>query len=523
MKVRDSRHNIRPFCQPTIYDLVVTHRQDVPTTSEFHYERSLTVRNNHLRGEASICTDIGPYSKRFVELIGNNKKRAQNRTEYLQFGKKTNQNEMKTRNVMRHFLGGAKFNSASHTSKVSLGKYLIRPSDPSSINDCTFPLIQNDSSEQFLFNRLKDNSTMKGHIEVPSLPLNRIPSINKAAANHHNESFTNRPSKTVIRSKRADGSESKIFLSELKGSNEHSFLFNSLANRGRKKNISQPPKVLLQKKVNLIHHKSITKEKNDQSIDAPFKQMTLLDNLLRPRYQKPVNQNNQHIHFVEEKSRNQQKVALASQVSITFKNDDEYKNLILHHSPFPNFCDYSLNLQRQIHKMAANKQGVARFQNGYNQLYRKRKLSMTEREFDNEDDDMDEQKMTSQQFLNWELKQQEKKRLKAFLLKSKPHQKKKYVPPTYLAGIAGTEIHSQELLDYEEPKSYSRWMELIDSLLAVDSLAPKDTIGYYSTSVETVNEVFDSQSLEIIMKFMMQRVKGDLLAGKKFAFMFRQY
>jgi hypothetical protein len=511
---------------PTVYDLVVTHRPFLRTESDLNLDRSLTVRKSHRKDQASICVDLPPYSKRFIDLVQSNQRRAQNRTDYLNFAKGHVEEKTKTKNVMKHFFGGGRLSGASQTSKVSLGKYLIRPSDPSSINDQSYLMMQNESSERF-FKRLKDNAMTKEQSEMPLLLLDKLPSINKVATRQLNESFTSRPSNAIARDKRADKSGSKIYLSELKGSNEHSFLFNGLAKRNRKKNVSNPVKnqtTTIKIKGKVFKQTQKSNDQKDETINAPFRQMTVLDNLMRPRFLKPSTPNSPLIHFAEGQANNNKKaMAMTSQISIEFKNDDEYKNLILAHSPSPNFCDYSLNLQQQISKSSVNHPKLARFENGYNQIFRKHRLSRSERDLEQEDDEFDENKLTSYQFLNWEIKQQEKKKLKTFLTKSKPSNRKKKVPLAHTTGLAETNVFSQELLDSEEPKSYSRWMELVDALLDVNSLAATPTIGYYSTSPELVDEIFGSESLLTIMEFMMQRVKNDLLAGKKFAFMFRQY
>jgi len=484
-------------------------------------DRSLTAENNQLKGGASLYADINCYSKRFVELIDGNRKRAQNRTERLQMGKVSKKRS--TENTIQYFLGGKRLNSSSHLSRVSLGKYLINPSDLSNINDNSFPVLQHSSSERALFNCLKENSLNKVTAEVPPLSIGKISSMNRAAYRQNNPSFTNRPANSLLRDMRVKGGGSKILLSELRESNEDSLIFNSPSRRVRRRNASVTPKLFMKKIGSKIGQKPVMKEQNNSAINAPFRQMTLLENLLRPRLRQPAYQNNQHIHFNASRTKKNYHTAVNSQVSLSFKNDGEYKNLYLNHNPAPNFCDYSLNLQRQIYRKAANRPELVRFQNGYHKLFGEANLTNSEKELEYKHVEDSEHKLTSQQFLNWEIKQQEKKQLKAFMLKSNVHQKKKFLNESNLPTASQGEIHNQSLQDNEAPKSYSRWMEIIDSLLAADSLATVSSFGYYNTDANATEEVFGSQSLKSIMAFMMHRVLSDLLVGKKFAFMFRKH
>jgi hypothetical protein len=246
---------------------------------------------------------------------------------------------------------------------------------------------------------------------------------------------------------------------------------------------------------------------------SPFDKMVLVNNILLPI----MNKNGLTANASRQKGKLiTPKAPLESQSSLAFKNPKSFQQSILTRKANRNFCDFSLDLEKE----KISKRGL------------KKLVSRIKADDKQESENLPNQNSSNAQFesrnnlsratdnLQKNANQAKKKHpIKNRDSKSRPSKIRLANEGYFDFSTPNLETRATLVRLIERPKS--KWMEMVDRLLNSPHLGDVEDIGYYI--VKTKSEGESQNSGLAFLENCVQKIKFDILSATKFAFLFRHY
>lgn len=206
-----------------------------------------------------------------------------------------------------------------------------------------------------------------------------------------------------------------------------------------------------------------------------------------------------------------------SQPSIMLAEDANNLDLILYQSPTKNFCDF---IHSTKHKSCLPirppiiQETDTNFKNESFELFRssvfsEKQISRPRIEKENV--------LTQEQFSRWKMNRNRplSRMMKVLSFTSKIKQQKQVDPISRQVRFQNSIFYNEIQESVVEKQEPSRWMSMIDKLLAASNLSDLQHMGYYQ-------EEFDAQKIKgDSINVFLEKVKADLSFSKKYAFVYR--